>query len=197
LKLKDKPHWLLIEEYKQASKMKLEVDQNNETIIIELFGEISNIPAIKNRKQIIYNHKTKKRIPVISKSAICKLYAMDKLYQEQLAEKNIKSLNFKSHPIFVYLICGNRNRDFDPINCMETVCDWLEPSNKKHGGKERGWGIGITEDDKHITSLALHSWQTENQVDHSTIVIKTWRSVKQDCFTFINSFLKGIENDKN
>ena len=116
-----------------------------EKIHIEFHGELSRIPSLKNWKLPGKNF--------VNPDVMARIQAMDILYQKAHQELKAPVFNFEDEPISVLCICGKRPRTFDPIGCAETVMDWLEPATQLKGRakKPRGWGIGITKNDKHIT----------------------------------------------
>lgn len=176
--LKKRPtHKQLIARYVEGSNMKVNVSQNwirekgeleliEVELRIEITGEAARIPALKNRK-----------IPGLNcpnPDTLARIAALDALFYRAVTASEIRTLNlFGSSKVWVVLICGNRNRRFDPDNCFSTIKDWLEPRTKLVGkGRARGWGIGVIEDDSQIAGLAVRAADVGLDTKDTTIVIK-------------------------
>lgn len=138
----------LVEWYFTNSLIKLTKSSDNinpDWCEIELHGEISRIPAMKNNKS---------NKGFIHPDFIARIKAMDLCWQRDIKQ----NLYYGDEKLSGVLFCASRGRrSFDADNCATTVKDWLEPRNKQAGRtkKQRGWGIGIVNNDTNLQLLPI------------------------------------------
>lgn len=140
---------------------------------IELHGPISRIPSLKNSKmpgKNFMNNDTRSRLRV-----------MDRLYAKACQQIGVTPPTFGDSEVFALVVCGKRPTRFDKDNCATTVQDWLEPTIKKVGkkGAPRGWGVGVVNNDKQITTLAFNSAQLDLTLNYSIVVVVRWDAIKE------------------
>jgi len=190
----------LREKFIRESKMDVRVirdwTHSPKAMTITLSGPLAAIPAIKNAKHLATSKtyengmlKTAVRF-VIDTEALAKVQAMDALFKRETGEQLV---NFGEQRLWVMLVCGKRKTRFDPDNCFATVQDWLEPPEKgvSNKRKARGWGVGVTPDDKHIAGLCIRAEHLGITTEESTIIIQRW----SDCGERVNAWLRSAIAD--
>ncbi len=175
----------LLQHYIQNSSMTVRAVRPSEQIQIELYGELARIPSLKNSKIPGKNFT--------NPDVTARIKAMDFWFTEAMKRAGISWIRFGDEQLAVIVICAKRSRSFDPIGCAETICDWLEPASKPVGrqGKGRGWGVGLTNNDRFITPIAIHSHQTGLELSHSVVIVRPWRGVREQ---FLNFITQGFMN---
>lgn len=149
-----------------------------ESVYIEFSGKCAEIPSIKNQRRGHW----------LEYSAQSKLKAMDALYTKELMKLKKLALSFGDIPVSVLVICGERKRQFDALNCADTIADWLEPSEKQGRGKSRGWGIGLIDNDNQAHISAYHAEWINWNTTATTIIVRSWESVRQQSIEYITEF---------
>lgn len=155
------------------------------SVIMRFSGSLAKIPSLKNSK-----------VPGLNcpnADVTARISAMDSLWWQQV---DGRQLSFGRWPIFVVLICGHRNRQFDVDNCFSTVRDWLEPATKPVGrvdarGKRgaRGWGIGLTDNDSLITGVAVSAETLGLCTEDSIIVVRSLGEVVSGLRHYLERFM--------
>jgi hypothetical protein len=157
----------------------LTVDVNADKILIKIYGQAANIPSLKNSKLQGKNFT--------NPNYLKRIKALDVLFHLGAIHKDIPRF-LDNEQICVIVINAKRNTNFDPIGCLETVQDWLEPNSKKVGRKKlnRGWGIGLIADDKQAIGLSLRS-----DLNYSIISVQPYKYIESLINTFISE--QGIK----
>lgn len=172
-----------VQEYKNNSRINVAASAPGapRLLQIELHGELAQLPNIKNSRLI-----TRSGQSIIKPDSRARLIAMTQLYIDLTYGQ--APAPFGKEEIHVTVICAKRPRTFDPIGCLESVQDWLEPATYLSRGqvKDRGWGIGLIENDRHITGYALHSRALGYNADHSTILITPLNEIRAGVIRFIS-----------
>lgn len=154
-------------------------------VYIEFHGECSRIPSMKNSKLPGKNF--------LNPEFLARLKAMDGLYAKEIRAMGGVAPTFGTDRVAVLLICGKRSRSFDPLNCADTISDWLEPSTKKvgrgPGQRDRGWGCGLIENDSQVTLFPIHSEQTGITIDYTRIIIRRWSCMQEAAVEFVSKFM--------
>ncbi len=148
---------------------------------IDLFGDLANLPSLKNNKLPGTNFLNGKTLTYL------KLFT-----QAFYAQIHNLNYTFKDKPVFMLVSCAPRKRHFDLDNCFASACDLLEPSSKMVGMKRarpRGWGIGAVENDNQVTGLAVKAQDFGLNFDRTSIFIKSTMSVRKPLIELINEFL--------
>lgn len=146
---------------------------------IDFYGPAALIPSLKNSR---ITGKTGRSFP--NKKVIAAVRAMDILFAAACEHP----IYYGEIDVFCLLILGNRPATFDADNALTTVKDWLEPRKMKGGRTIRDWGIGLVEDDRYVSGMALHSRKFEPQA-HTTIIIHPYCFVEKEINRFINSII--------
>lgn len=117
-----------------------------------------------------------------------RLLIMDRLFNEEIRNSNDGfnpsafygrpcETSFGDDSVFMLVICGKRSGRFDKDNVASTVQDWLEPRTKQIGKRkkrDRGWGVGVVNNDRQITCLTFNEHQLNIYFpEHSTKVVLT------------------------
>lgn len=148
---------------------------------IEFHGELARIPSLKNSRH--------PKFPGVNPDVQARLDAMTQLYHAETRGGG------PSWPpgtkVAGILLCADRSRSFDVDNCATTIKDWLEPHSKIVGTKNkraRGWGAGVVDDDKHVRILPfLQSDIVGAPREHTTLILKPWRSVRMFTVDYLAS----------
>lgn len=152
---------------------------NNPNFIkITLTGPIAKVPSLKNQK--IQNTN------VLRPEAKAKLALMTDLFRHACAMKVPRYE--KSVELFCYVSFAHRTRSFDEDNAATTIKDWLEPSFIRK--KERGWGVGIIENDKAVKIFTAKKQKSDKDSDKTEIFIRPYLVVKE----FEDQFIKAVTN---
>lgn len=152
-------------------------------IVIEFRGHLARIPSMKNSKL------PGKNFP--SADVMARVEGMTFLYCKECEDLKIRP-DFGTEEVFILLLCGDRGRSFDPDNCMTTVKDWLEPSEKQVGKREkrnRGWGIGLIQNDRQASGMALHAKSMGETGAHTTIMICDWSAAADAVKDLVNELM--------
>jgi len=177
----------LVQKYKNNSRVNaFSVGSPPGFIQIEFEGDLSRIPSLKNSRH--------PRRGNLDQDVEARLLAMTELVEETVPE--LLKVSFGETRLHVVLICGKRSRSFDPDNCLTSIKDWLEPKTKQVGRAkhDRGWGIGLSNDDKFITGYAVHSWQVcGGDSERTILLISTWDRVAKSAARFVASHYLNTE----
>jgi len=146
-------------------------DRGLAAVRIDITGELSRIPSLKNSKLPGRNF--------INPDTMQRLKALDVLYFQAVAAR-LGSLSFGTEEVLGLLICGKRPVRFDLDNCAAAVKDWLEPATKRG----RGWGVGLVEDDARLNILPVRGELTGLDVRRSVLILRRWVDVKRSFATF-------------
>lgn len=153
---------------------------------IEIFGVLANIPSLKNSKP---------KFGGINKATHCKLLALDLLFRRKT---HLKNPTFGDQKVFITLITARNKRLTNEDNAFTTIKDWLEPSSKLIGGKNkraRGWGIGLINDDIQARGIAVKAEDIdESPQAHTRIVVTLFSSVKESLNDFVSLTSNGGKN---
>jgi hypothetical protein len=149
-------------------------------------GPVANIPSLKNAKLPGKNF--------LAPSVIARLKVMDACFATALEMSGFKGLlSFGKKDVALVLVCGKRRVAFDTDNCLATVRDWLEPRTKKVGkAKQRGWGIGLVENDRQIRGLAVYDKDLGIRLEKSVLVVQQFDTGKQSLAQVIDGVFKEI-----
>ena len=155
---------------------------------IEFSGPAANIPSLKNSKIPGKNF--------VNPSTMARIRLMDYLYENSLKKCQIPApITFGQLPVALMLICAKRKVHFDTDNCLATVRDWLEPKTKKVGkGKQRGWGIGIVENDRQIRGFAVYDKDLGLDLKKSILIIQPYDGAKERLAEFVQSVFFDISD---
>ena len=184
-----------IEDYLSDSKCAITIGTRAgqlERVQIEFIGQVGDIPSLKNSKMPntnFMNPQTKLRIGV-----------MDILFAMGAAKLRFKKrLTFETTPVALLVVCKSRSRNFDPDNVLSTVKDWLEPRYKQVGRKRknRGWGVGIVDNDAQITGICVKDCDLGLKLDKTIIVVRRFNANWNKMQDVINEFFLRYEGDDN
>lgn len=181
-----------VNELIRKSEMTITATRNEAGVLnwlfIEITGELSKIPSIKNNMH--------SRFMFLRKPVLARLKAMDLLFREATKDKG--KLSFEDEEVLVCLM-QNKHARADNISAMETVQDWLEPGTKQKGGKlsDRGWGIGVIEDDRQAIPFSLTTNQASMLDGYTYILLIPFNEAKESTVKFIADLfiMVGGEND--
>lgn len=123
-----------------------------EVVQIRIAGELAFLPILKNQK-ISGKTKAGHAFMAANPDAMAKIKALDVLYAMNGGPKMLP------HGKYGIQITMADQQRADRISVLETVQDWLEPSGKQVGRKKknRGWGVGLIDDDKHAVGFCFKS----------------------------------------
>lgn len=151
-------------------------------VVIKLSGRAARIPSLKNNK-----------IPGTNFTApdtMARVRELDALFMQATGyylPAKTPGWCFGAEKVFCTLICGKRGNGFDVDNCFTTIKDWFEPWTKKVGkGKQRGWGVGIVENDRQVQGIALNGYAVDYHGEDSFIVVQRLESIKDAILTMIS-----------
>jgi hypothetical protein len=171
-----------IEKIVSESDMKIDFDED--WIWIRISGPAANLPSMKNSKLPGKNFA--------APDFLGRVKSLDSLWNSQI--------DFKAVPRFglgvrvgLLIISAKRTRSFDPIGCLETVQDWLEPKNKKVGrkGTSRGWGIGLIDNDSQVVGISLRYDEHHRELfdpESTHILIKPFEKISREFSDFLLNF---------
>lgn len=164
-------------------------DDQPQRMVIELAGPIANIPSLKNSKLPGKNF--------LNRSVLARLKVMDACYKLSLQRaKAPANISFGKEPVTVLVVCGRRKVAFDTDNCFATVRDWMEHPIKKVGkGKNRGWGVGLVENDRQIKGMAVYCKDIGLEMSNSLIVIQRHALKEVEFQNFIRSYFLETQRD--
>lgn len=176
---------LIREKYSAGSRVEVEPEYDDRGLArldIRFFGPLSRIPSLKN-----------------SKAPGCNFMANDVRQRLGLMDRGYfqtgMQFTFGSAPVAMILVCGHRPNAFDKDNCVNTVQDWLEPRIKvvgKRKKRDRGWGVGVVDNDKQITSFAFYDHQLNQRLDHTSVTVLRWDLIQDSILQFAaSSLIKG------
>ncbi len=156
-----------------------------DTIQILFTGSLARIPSLKNSKIPGRNF--------ISNTTQGKLKAMTAFYE--LRTKNKFQFGKDVMLYLQVLLCKGSRLDED--NGFAAVKDWLEPKTMRN--RFRGWGIGLTENDKFITGEARHGWRIGLELPYTIITIRRYDDVADVVkeFDYKIGDLKGHESNSS
>ena len=160
-------------------------------LVIELHGELAAVPAMKNSNRMRGSGGFG-----LDKRTLAKLEALDILWDREMQDRAIP-ISYGTEHMHCVLINGERDYSFDSDGCATTIKDWLEP-REKHSGKRgegkskgRGWGIGVVDNDAHVTCYPLYSWQTGLGRNHTTLIIRPWEAVRKESLALVSAHYLG------
>lgn len=172
----------LVETIVRESECKVDLREHEGRLVsasIQFTGLAANIPSMKNSKIPGRNF--------INNDYKCHLQAMDRLYAEAAGDS---SLNFGEQDVSMMVLFACRSRSFDTDNATTTLKDWLEPRTKKVGKRfkvDRGWGIGLVQDDKRVYPYAVHARMLFLDSSTTRILLCPFDKVKAKATQFIES----------
>ena len=173
----------LVSKYLKASDMALTVRKHPDPavpypdlLMIDLYGEAARVPSLKNSVRFA-------GAAFLSADCRARLQVLDILWNRQ----SEKVRPFEDVKVHLLLINGCRPNRFDDDNCLACVKDWLEPASRPKGGsrKNRGWGIGLVQDDSQIKGYSLHASETGVLQTHTTIIIRPWETMREAVCSFV------------
>lgn len=141
-----------------------------QSLQIMFVGALSKIPSLKNSKIPGKNF--------ISNKAQGQLKAMTDLFKHSLCNRTAPKFD---EDIFVSVIIGAGSR-VDEDNGFAAIKDWLEPKSKN----ERGWGIGLVDDDKVITGYAIHGKRIGVEISPTIITVRPYQAHKEVVANFVS-----------
>lgn len=150
---------------------------------IRIYGLLANLPSLKNGKLPGKN--------ILQPKTRAKLIALTELWEEGPAWKKDWA-KFGKEEVFVLLVLAQGSR-VDRDGAESTIRDWLEPRDKQVGQKkkkDRGWGIGVVDDDKRITAQTLRASQLGLQQVYTRIIVQPLSQVDRPIGTFIAAITK-------
>jgi hypothetical protein len=148
-------------------------------VYLEIEGPLAALPNMKNNKMPGFNF--------IAPDKIAKLKALTELFNETWSMFSQKPLKFYNTKLLLVVIAGKRKVSFDLDGVAVTVRDWLEPSAKEKGGKRkvRGWGVGLVDDDRHITSVVVHANFMGSDTETTRICVCPLETVREPMMAVI------------
>lgn len=149
-----------------------------ECLYMEIRGDLAVIPNLKA------SYRAKNSRLFVASEFIETMQALDQLWK--VARKDDPPIFYGDTHLHVEIIQAEQCKA-DPINTAQTICDWLEPRvkpNKKGDPIDRGWGIGITANDRHVTPHSLWPWQVPGARDFTLIVVRPWESIRESAIRF-------------
>jgi hypothetical protein len=164
-------------------------------IEMELSGLIALIPNLKNclRTQTFsyHNHngvRSQGTRHFLDANAKAFMQTLDKFYNDAIGKRG-QTVSYGTEKLFMSCVLGYRKNRFDSDGCASMLKDWLEPSVRKKGGSDtiRGWGIGITADDYHVTCWPKYSWQVWGKDPRTLITIAPWSAMQEHAVSFANA----------
>lgn len=162
------------------SRAAVKIFESRKGICLSLQGKAKDIPSMKNSKIPNTNF--------LNPNILCRIKALDILFKRLL--RTILSNSFPTkESISLIILNGKRNVNFDPIGCLETIQDWLEPDTKKVGKSGiRGWGVGLIENDSQVVfGVSLRKKDLGmTDIDSTEIYIYFGLVLQQDIFKLIN-----------
>ncbi|RKZ93883.1 MAG: hypothetical protein DRQ40_06970 [Gammaproteobacteria bacterium] len=184
---KPKPTKTLLEclqETRKGSKIEILQDKlgtsTPQCILIRLYGPVAAVPCFKNR-----GRGARRYMP---NDVTARLQVLDELFLETTRRNKVE---FKEIPLFVYVRFSTRGSrrggNFDPDNALTTIKDWLEPRYKNH--KDRGWGVGVTHNDKFITAYAERQDRECDNASMTEIVVRPLDSMTEHLKVFRKQIL--------
>lgn len=159
----------LIGWYLQRSKMDVTVEgesTNPERITIQIDGELSNIPPLKNQRH--------PRFPGLHPNVEARLEALTIQFEDAFPPGEGPTFQPDTEVFAVLLHGEQQGNKVDVDNAAASVKDWLEPASKLIGGKNkraRGWGVGIVENDETVSMLPLKYSQVGPRTSSTLIVL--------------------------
>lgn len=131
-------------------------------LAITLDGDAAKVPSMKNSKLPGKNF--------INPEAKARVVGLTTLYRDKASHI---SARFGKEPVFLVVIHGDRKTAYDADNALTTIRDWLEPSTKEKGGTttQRGWGIGVLDDDRFCVGAMSLQWSQLGRKDNRTQII--------------------------
>lgn len=189
----------IFDKYFDGSKLTLSArfsqkDNSLDFLYMEFHGLLSAIPSLKSSYRADQNTGS----VYMDRDCRQKLRAMDAHFRaakERLKLPNFHPLSFGKREISLVVINGRRSRTFDSVSPLETVADWFECSKKMKGGKkkERGWGVGLIDDDKQVIPLPLRARHTNYDHDHTTILAVPFDKVREECMKYLTAHYLSVE----
>jgi len=122
-----------------------------------------------------------------------RLKIMDTLFEEWVLTRSNRP-SFEDEQLF--MVCRfaskgtRRGTNFDSDNALSTIKDWLEPNIKN--GRNRGWGVGLTENDRLIRGYSETKDKTEDTAHITEIAIHRYGEVQH----YASNFIKNIIDDR-
>lgn len=158
---------------------------------LQICGELSNIPSLKNSKLPGKNF--------INGKVLGKLKALSELYERTYAGTPYR-LNFDNQQLWIVAILSNATKANDEDNVFAAIKDWLEPRarvlKKKKIIKDRGWGIGAIQNDRQVNGFAIKTAATGVDSDFTRIIIRPFHAARKNVLTHIAHHICGEEIDQ-
>lgn len=154
--------------------------KNPECFKITLCGAVANIPSLKNQKVANMN--------VLRPEAKARLVLLTDLLTQACSAK-IPHYEPKVD-VFCFISFSYRKVTFDEDNAATTIKDWLEPKFIRK--KDRGWGVGVVPNDRHVKVYAIKKLKGDPNSDLTEIWLRPQASVQ----VFETEFLNRIINFK-
>lgn len=165
-----------VQELLLGSEMKIfhiyDYNTNYSTYLrIVIRGLLARVPSLKNGKLPGSNF--------LNQVTRNKLIALTILYNKTID----RPVTFKKKEIlYCCVLLPNKSR-IDEDNGYASIKDWLEPSLKAE--KERGWGIGVVENDKYLTGEARYAERIDVKTECCEIVVRKYSDVKEKSKAFL------------
>jgi hypothetical protein len=146
---------------------------------IKIMGKAAAVPSLKNAKI--------KGTNIVNPRVRARLQVMTDLYNT--VAKDV--YHFGDTELFALILCSYRGRSFDEDNAMTTIKDWLESPLIR--GKNRGWGVGLTENDKYVNAYARKQKKGEQGSDCTHIILTPAEYIEHDIKELMNKLTGGLD----
>lgn len=184
----------LMQDYLANSDMGIKIENdwtgNPLKLVIVLRGKLASLPSIKNSKRMTADGHL-----IINSDYRARLKALDALFFQKIGNRNFA---FGKTPVWCSVVCGKRKVRFDSDNCFSSITDWLEPSVKgvKNQAKQRGWGVGIINDDAQLTGICLKAEHLGLLTTDTIIVVSRWIDEGIRVIDFMSSVVNEYQQIK-
>lgn len=136
-------------------------------------GKLAALPSLKNSKLPGKNFHCA--------TTAGKLHAMTRLYKHRAGDLKV---NFGKKEIYLHVALSKYCK-VDEDNAYASIRDWLEPFNKR----DRGWGIGIIENDAQITGEARACHRIGLDLENTIITIRPLDLIKDEIERFTQKIM--------
>lgn len=181
-----------VKEYKDFSKLHIRHAADGrdlkrqryelDALHITLTGALATVPSLKNQK--LKNN-------VIGSRTRAWVVAATEMFHEAMHGKRKRFR--EGEKLVMFMTCITKKHRYDASNWAETVKDWLEPPTKQVSGKDRGWGIGVIDDDYYVTSIADHAENVTAYRNCTRIHIVRRDLINEKFFAIYGEFLEMWE----
>lgn len=172
------------DKYSEGSEVTVTKSRTGDGVHIAFRGPAAHFPSLKNQKI--------KGTNILRSDAKARLMVATNFVMSGMHDFPFKRAK-KGQKMFCLILCAYRKNSFDEDNFATTVKDWLEPRIIRK--KDRGWGVGLVENDKDVAVFAVKKTKDWTKFDTTNIFLLPIKSVAMELDSLINAVRQNFYID--